>query len=411
MGQSHLQHHHRLWGNGKLQSEYEHAPIVPGGFLLIDDRLPTPNPPLAPFPTPPSSSRRNRPVFTSNEQDDYRVDLDLDDDVEASSSTILPPSLESLLTVHHAFNSSLTLHIAQQPPVLPPHSSGTTKLSLPNLTNFLTVRRGVEGASGKRFSQVELGRLAWLWVWDGTLPKEEAVDNSNPFLVDPPERSDSGLKSKDQVARLGYLVTATRTIDSRSGKKVPVSTYGIGIELDLVAGETRVPNLGRVDGATRKSRGHIEYADKIAEEVVMGAKEQAGGQGAIGRWTAGGQKRLEVVRSKLELWVKLHGGYDAEISTSPGRSHIPPIPILPLPQLSGSGSDSHSSLFKNVTRPSTSASSRPALPTGNEALGDPFLEIKTVEKAAAPSELHKSGSVGQRNQAMLDRIRVGLISV
>jgi hypothetical protein len=39
-------------------------------------------------------------------------------------------------------------------------------------------------------------------------------------------------------------------------------------------------------------------------------KGQGGGAGAIGRWNAGGEGRMDRVREKLERWVELNGGWE-----------------------------------------------------------------------------------------------------
>ena len=49
----------------------------------------------------------------------------------------------ALLTLHHAFNLALSLHIATKPPILPPHPPSTTRLRLPCLTNFLAIKETV----------------------------------------------------------------------------------------------------------------------------------------------------------------------------------------------------------------------------------------------------------------------------
>ena len=202
------------------------------------------------------------------------------------------------MKLHHAFNVSLSLHFATHPPVLPPHSPSASRLELTNLTNFLAIKGTVERTAGRRFGLPELGRLAWLWTWDvQSLPRDPVTSVANqhgkkegagetvenPFLVS----SSDGVMS-DKVSGLSYIITPARTIDPSSGRKV--QTYGLGIELELVPGETR--NLPHEHVAGSSTRG------------------QGGGAGAISRWNGAGDERDREVRRRLERWVDLHGGYE-----------------------------------------------------------------------------------------------------
>ena len=197
------------------------------------------------------------------------------------------------MTLNHALNLALSLHIATHPPVLPPHPPSATSIDLPNLTNYVSIKEIVERTSGRRFGLAELGRLAWLWEWDGReLPNDKIVseknkgihDDDNPFLV----KSDHPSTSMIQVGGLSYLITPTRTLDPLTGRKV--HTFGLGIALDLKRGETRQVLPGGGDGG-------------------LGNAGQGGGTGAIGRWNAGGESREDTVRERLERWVELNGGY------------------------------------------------------------------------------------------------------
>ena len=203
--------------------------------------------------------------------------------------------------MHHAFNLALCLHIATHPPVLPPHPQSATKVDLPNLTNYLAIKETVERTSGRRFGLPELGRLAWIWAWDGlSLPDEKLVsekrkrdgDDENPFLVPSGDRPTTSLI---QVTGLSYLITPTRKLDPQTGRRV--YTHGLGIELDLRPGETRQVLIGGAEGG-------------------LGNKGQGGGAGAIGRWNNGSEGRQEAFRERLERWTELHGGYEVGIAPS-----------------------------------------------------------------------------------------------
>jgi hypothetical protein len=201
------------------------------------------------------------------------------------------------LTLHHAFNVALSLHIAINPPVLPPHSPSAKKVSLPNLTNFLAIKETVERTSGRRFGPAELGRLAWIWKWDGEkLIEDKTVsqrkkdeEEANPFLVP----SDKPICDTLELEGLSYIITPTRTLDPLSGRRV--YTHGIGIQLELKPGETRQILHGGGEGG-------------------LGNKGQGGGMGAIGRWNVGGEAREDIVKERLEKWVELNGGWEVSPS-------------------------------------------------------------------------------------------------
>ena len=252
-------------------------------------RPPTPNPPLVPFPTPPPSRQRHVRLPTPT--------FELPSSPTTSHSK-MPHHLETLLKLQHAINVALSLHIATRPPVLPPHSSSTTKIPLPNLTTYPAIRETVERSAGRRFGLPELARLAWIWTWDGiTITRPSRNENENPFLADSPKR-------EKEISGMSYLVTPTRTLDSSTGRRV--HTYGLGIELDLKKGETRQVLHGGNEGG-------------------LGNKGQGGGTGAIARWNAGGEAREEMVKERLTRWVELHGGFEVrENSDQPGNSCCSP---------------------------------------------------------------------------------------
>lgn len=223
---------------------------------------------------------------------------------KVASTNRLPHHLDTLLRLHNAFNLALSLHVATRPPVLPPHPPSATSVDLPNLTNFASIKDTVERTSGRRFATTDMARLAWVWSWDSqALPSDKSFTLSqshakgknkmledeadNPFLV-----KDSGstpATSLIQVGGLSYLITPTRTLDPASGRRI--HTYGIGIELELKVGETRQVLARGAEGG-------------------LGNRGQGGGMGAIGRWSNNGEMREDVVRSRLEKWAELNGGYE-----------------------------------------------------------------------------------------------------
>ncbi|WVQ79404.1 hypothetical protein IAT38_001501 [Cryptococcus sp. DSM 104549] len=347
------------------------------------------NPPIVP-PTPPSSRHRKA---------DPGAFLTLPTP-KSNRPAVLPPHLETLLNLHTAVNLALSFHMATHPPVLPPHPASATSVPLPNLTNYLAIKADVERTSGRRFGAQELGRLAWVWAWDGVeLPDEKKakekkkavmLEEDNPFVV--PSAPDIGA---GEVSGLSYIISSTRTRDPGSGKMV--FTHGLGIDLELRVGETRQLLPGSDGG--------------------FGNKGQGGGTGAIGRWSAGGEGREDVFRERLEKWVELNGGYEPPqanalptptTSDTSTRSTIPPIPILPLPKLPSSTGLPAANLFTSFTSPSSASTTPRRLappPTINPAktagLSDPFEISEPIEKG----KVVRTGSVNERLQAMKDRIK------
>ncbi|CAK9780407.1 hypothetical protein CC85DRAFT_283529 [Cutaneotrichosporon oleaginosum] len=315
-------------------------------------------PPNTPSSLPPTPQTRRR-------RDDDDDDDSQDSQPPAKRQLVaprssLPEHLANLLTLHHAFNIALSLHIAQHPPVLPPHSASATRVGVPNVTTFHALRSVVERTAGRRFGREELARLAWLWTWDGeSLPAD--TEDDNPFLVRPAVESVSGLS---------YLITVTRTLEA--GRRV--HTHGIGIELEIQAGETRQLLLGGAPGG-------------------LGNRGQGGGMRLMGRWNAGADLRQDEVRRRLERWVELNGGEVTPLETAhlptpttrtSGRSAIPPIPLLPLPKFPSVPSAGN--LFSSPAMSEMGLTSSPKKPT---LLSDPF-EIKEKPAAGTPEERKKA---------------------
>ncbi|WWD20124.1 hypothetical protein CI109_104600 [Kwoniella shandongensis] len=366
---------------------------------------PTPNPPLAPFPTPPATRTRKakfvEPEFAAE-------DLPTPPASRPSTSTDnLPPHLQTLLNIHRSFNLALSLYIATHPPVLPPHPPSATSVKMPNLTNYLAIKETVERTSGRRFGTQELARLAWVWSWDGkSLPDDKAIseknkqamlEEDNPFLVPTTPAIGTG-----EISGLSYLITPTRTLDPTTGRRV--YTHGIGIELELRVGETRQVLHGGSEGG-------------------IGNKGQGGGMGAIGRWNTAGETREDAFRERLERWVELNGGYEPPpksilptptTSENSSRSSIPPIPILSLPHLPSSTLLPAANLFSAMSSPASSSTvsltpkkqhSTPSSSSSKTAgLSDPF-ELNEGKREITKTKVVRPGSVEERRQAMMDRIK------
>ncbi|OXG17342.1 hypothetical protein C366_03430 [Cryptococcus neoformans Tu401-1] len=357
-----------------------------------------------PFPTPPATRHRaldlaTRPALASAPAETPKTGV-----------PNLPPHLETLLGIQKAFNLTLSLYIATHHPVLPPHPPTATSVKLPNLTNYLAIKETVERTCGRRFGTQELGRLAWVWSWDGkSLADEESIsgkskekgkkamlDEDNPFFVPSSPALGSG-----EVSGMSYLITSTRTLDPSNGRRV--YTHGVGIELELRKGETR-QLLSNSDGG-------------------LGNRGQGGGTGAIGRWNANGESREDEFREKLEKWVELHGGYEppgatvlptpttSETST---RSTIPPIPILPLPQLPSNFALPSTNLMAQFTSPSSASMTMtpkknhlpPAFSSPKTAgLSDPFEIAEPESNGQIKGKIVRNGSVEARRKAMMERIK------
>jgi len=232
--------------------------------------------------------------------------------------------------------------------------------------------------------------------------------------------SDQPTTSHIQVSGLSHLITPTRTLDPHTGRRV--YTHGLGIELDLKPGETRQILHGGAEGG-------------------LANKGQGGGAGAIGRWNTSSEGRQELFRERLERWVELNGGYEVGLritwrywaerchrdvdvlcyqepntvlptpSTSGAstRSSIPPIPILPLPHLPSSTLLPSANLFSSPgTTSGPGLTSSPKKPVASSAgLSDPFV---LEEKRDSKGKVIRPGSVEERKQAMMDRVR-GIVSI
>ncbi|WWC93011.1 uncharacterized protein L201_007975 [Kwoniella dendrophila CBS 6074] len=376
---------------------------------------PTPNPPLVPFPTPPHTRTRKakyvEAIIPEEEEEEQQQPI-ASSSKNPLSNDALPPQLQTLLNLHHSFNIALSLYIATHSPVLPPHPPSATSVPLPNITNYLAIKETVERTSGRRFGLQELGRLAWVWTWDSkSLPNEKAIseknkqimlDEDNPFLVPSSSSTITPSIGSGQVSGMSYLITPTRTLDPHTGRRV--YTHGIGIDLELRKGETRQVLHGGAEGG-------------------IGNKGQGGGVGAIGRWNTNGEARHEIFREKLEKWVELNGGYEPPVksilptpttSENSTRSSIPPIPVLPLPHLPSSTLLPAANLFSTFSSPSSSsayttltpqkAHPKPSTDSPKTAgLSDPFELIE--KKDDKKGQVVRAGSVDERRQAMMDRIK------
>jgi hypothetical protein len=172
---------------------------------------------------------------------------------------------------------------------------------LESLVSFVGVKESVERISGRNFGMGELRRLRWIWDWDGNVdgvPEEfrkggdgkgkskQRTEDNDPFSA--PSSSETNIKTSSS-----YLLTPTRTIDPRSSRRT--HTYGIGITLVLTP-----PEVLSAGNTLLGSRG-------------VGS---AAGMGAVGRWSAGGERRAKEVEEKLSKWVEMTGGSVDEVGSN-----------------------------------------------------------------------------------------------
>lgn len=257
----------------------------------------------------------------------------------------LPAHLDTLLRIHNALELTIALHIATQPPILPPMSDefdsdlefgnplerhlaspsrshkrsasgsssrGTTrKVALENVTNYVAIRPLVEKTCQRRFGVTDLKRLVTLWAWDGRSRISESHGgklDDNPFLDSP---QTIAKRSWPLITRQGYVLSLTRTIDPSTQRRI--YTYGMGIEVvvDPKAG-TRQEDV--------QNDGHDDFE----------AFNRSAAAGAVGRWSAGGKQRSADFEDKLWAWVELHGGLDEALLNDSKHT------LLPTPSASGS---------------------------------------------------------------------------
>ncbi|EPQ27573.1 uncharacterized protein PFL1_04711 [Pseudozyma flocculosa PF-1] len=91
---------------------------------------------------------------------------------------------------------------------------------LPNLVTYTAIRPLVERSGGRRLGPTELARLASVWM-DFQAPSADAPSSS----------SASAGAGADEIKGLGFIVSRTRTLDARTGRRV--WDWGIGIELEV----------------------------------------------------------------------------------------------------------------------------------------------------------------------------------
>ncbi|KAH9994096.1 hypothetical protein BJV74DRAFT_356405 [Russula compacta] len=194
----------------------------------------------------------------------------------------LPPHLSRLFTIQTSLQHALS-HALASSAVSPSSETGILR----NVVNHHSLN-AYSGLTVK-LDMCDLSRLCWLWEWKGdVIPSMKASsrakeDDSNPFLEDPFVSQ----QPKDWTrGSMGFVMSPTTHFSKTSKSRIPAYGIGVEVEMDL-------------------------------------DKNMGSGMASVARWTADGEKRRQLVLSKLRRWVELHA--DA--------TQIPNLPMADLPQL------------------------------------------------------------------------------
>lgn len=320
-------------------------------------RAPAPNPPFAPFPTPPQSresEHTNRfqnvlPVASSSSRPStpppratksflpgqtvpstpprLRTQFQsiagspgkrkVTDPSGKSKLETLPGHLKTLVLLHSAFDLSLGLWLATHPPILPPLEAELEQslgngldVDLVDLSNFLQMKGMIEKTCQRRFGITELRRLVWIWGWQGD---EKALDDLEALQQDSKEVG-SKTKAGD------YLITLARTLDPITSRRT--TTHGIGLTLHLTPLEV----------ASLRNSLHTQIGVNAGVSV---------GMGALGRWSAGGEERGKRFEAKVWRWWEVCRERSARLRAGALRNEddedeedmIPNVPMAEIPKL------------------------------------------------------------------------------
>ncbi|KAI0306961.1 hypothetical protein B0F90DRAFT_1622156 [Multifurca ochricompacta] len=193
----------------------------------------------------------------------------------------LPSHLSRLFTIQTALHHALS-HALASSAVSPSTETGILRnvLNHHSLNAYagLTVKLNLD----------DLSRLCWLWEWKGdivppTIKLPQANDDdSNPFLED-----SLTSQPKDWTrGSMGFVISPTSHFSKTSKTRIPAYGIGIEVEMDL-------------------------------------DKDMGSGMASVARWTADGEKRRQIILSKLRRWAELHVN----------ATQIPNLPMADLPQL------------------------------------------------------------------------------
>jgi len=323
---------------------------------------PAPNPPFAPFPTPPQSREGDKttrfqdvlPVASSSFQRPstppprikpflpgqsipstpprLRTQFQsiagspgkrrVTDPSGKSKLETLPGHLKTLVLLHSAFDLSLGLWLATHPPILPPlgpelEKAGSDGLDvdLLDLTNFLQIKGMIEKTCQRRFGITELRRLVWIWGWKGD---EKALNDLEALERGVVEGPGNKTKAGD------YLISLARTLDPVTGRRT--LTHGIGLSL----------HLNQAEVITLRNSLHTQIGVNAG---VMG------GMGALGRWSAGGEERGRRFEAKVCRWWEIcrersartregdAGSIGGDLEDDDEADLVPNVPMAEIPKI------------------------------------------------------------------------------
>lgn len=158
-----------------------------------------------------------------------------------ASDLPLPSFYSSLLTLHVALEHALVVHLATAGCASATLESSaqlsdddlsdsvlnqdterrqTKTVRLPNLISYTALRPLVERSGGRRLGPTELKRLASVWV---DFHRSSSASSSAKEAVSRDE--------DEEVRGLGFIVSKTRSMDPRTGRRA--LDWGIGIELEI----------------------------------------------------------------------------------------------------------------------------------------------------------------------------------
>ncbi|KAH9002351.1 hypothetical protein EDB86DRAFT_2899471 [Lactarius hatsudake] len=218
-----------------------------------DDTVLTPKRLRIAPPSPPSTVKASRLKTVS-----VRQTPETTSDISA-----LPSHLSRLFTIQTALQHALS-HALASCAVSPSAETGILR----NVLNHHTLS-AYSGLSVK-LDLDDLSRLCWLWEWRGDVippannPSRVKEDDSNPFLEDPAPSP----QPKDWTrGSMGFVISPTSHFSKPSKSRIPAYGIGIEVEMDL-------------------------------------DKDMGSGMASVARWTADGEKRRQIVLSKLRRWVE-----------------------------------------------------------------------------------------------------------
>uniref|UniRef100_V5EZ61 DNA replication factor Cdt1 C-terminal domain-containing protein n=1 Tax=Kalmanozyma brasiliensis (strain GHG001) TaxID=1365824 RepID=V5EZ61_KALBG len=166
--------------------------------------------PTAPAAVEESVDLGSDPVLTEEE-------VQLPEPKHALSTDLpLPSFYSSILTLHMALEHALVVHLATAGCATATLDSSSSDQSethkivrLPNLISYTALRPLVERSGGRRLGPTELRRLASVW---------SDFHRSSPEEV-------------EEVRGLGFIISKTRSMDTRTGRRA--LDWGLGIELEI----------------------------------------------------------------------------------------------------------------------------------------------------------------------------------